>query len=47
MQSEIPSGKAQTVNPLNYLLAAIPNSKKSGGVGGLLRCKAINHEVNQ
>jgi uncharacterized protein YciI len=26
---------------------AIPNSKKSGGVGGLLRCKAINHEVNQ
>jgi hypothetical protein len=27
--------------------SAIPNSKKSGGVGGLLRCKAINHEVNQ
>jgi hypothetical protein len=26
---------------------AIPNSKKSGGVGGLLRCKAIKHEVNQ
>jgi glutathione S-transferase len=28
-------------------VTAIPNSKKSGGVGGLLRCKAINHEVNQ